>query len=75
MYANHPVSSRFKGVYWNRAAHKWHAQIVVQQKKMYLGLFDSEIEAAMAYDLAAQKYFGHFARLNQYAKDANIKVS
>jgi len=31
---------------------------------MYLGLFDSKIEAARAYNEAAPRYFGEFAALN-----------
>jgi len=31
---------------------------------MHLGYFESKIDAAQAYDRAAIKYFGTFARLN-----------
>lgn len=43
---------------------KYVAQIKYRFKYLHLGLFDSEIEAAKAYDKAALKYHGDFANLN-----------
>ena len=56
--------SKYKGVSWYRRGAKWHAQICPSGKKIHLGYFDSEIEAAKAYDQAARKYFGAFANPN-----------
>ena len=64
LYAKHPTSSRFKGVCWHRGCAKWQAQIWVEGRQTHLGYFDSETEAAHAYDDMARKYFGEFARLN-----------
>lgn len=57
-------SSQFKGVYWDKSTKRWPAQIKYNSKRIHLGGFGSEIEAAKAYDKAAKRLFGEFARLN-----------
>lgn len=57
-------SSGFKGVNWAKRANKWVARIVIAKKEMWLGSFDSELKAALAYDNAAKKYFGEFSKTN-----------
>lgn len=57
-------TSQFVGVHLDKRAFNWKVQIRHKGKTIFLGRFDSEIEAAKAYDAAAKKYHGEFARLN-----------
>ena len=57
-------SSQYRGVAWYKQTKRWKASIQSQGKSIALGYFDSEIDAARAYDEAAKKYHGEFARLN-----------
>lgn len=54
----------FRGVYWHKPSQKWVAQISVSGRLRHLGLFKSDCEAAAAYNVAAQRAVGLFARLN-----------
>ncbi len=57
-------SSRFKGVCRDRRRRKWGACIYINGKRIGLGSFDSETDAAEAYDKKAQELFGEFAYTN-----------
>ena len=57
-------TSRFLGVSWVPQRSKWIAQIRAHGHKANLGRFDSETDAARAYDVAAIEHHGEFARLN-----------
>lgn len=59
-----PTTSKYKGVSWFKRDKKWKVNITVNKKHIYLGVYDSEVEAAKAYNEAAIKFFGEFACLN-----------
>jgi hypothetical protein len=56
--------SQYKGVTWYIKHSKWYAQIQINKKMVYLGLYITEKDAAHAYDTAAKLYFGEYAQLN-----------
>lgn len=58
-------TSRHLGVHFRTDCGLWRAQISKLGKKIHLGLFDNELDAARAYNAAAIQLHGQFARLNQ----------
>lgn len=57
--------SGFKGVSWFKLVKKWRAQIQYKKIVYYLGSYEKRIDAAKAYNEAAIKFHGEFAKLNQ----------
>lgn len=59
---NHRVNinaySKFKGV--SKNGMRWRARICFQNKRMYLGTFDTEEQAYKAYCIASKKYHGEY---------------
>jgi hypothetical protein len=68
------TTSKYIGVFFNKRRKYWEAQIRHKGKHIWLGGFHSEIEAAKAYDAAAKKCFGEFARLNFPREDCNVEI-
>ena len=61
-----PKTSLYKGVYWAKDIKRWRAYVEVDGKRRWLGCFLSEDEAAKAYNDAAVRLHGEFARLNDF---------
>lgn len=57
-------SSGFKGVGWHSRSKKWIARIRVNGQIINLGSFDDPSVAGSAYDAAAVKHFGEYAKPN-----------
>jgi hypothetical protein len=53
---------KLKGVSLSRG--KWQAEIAVHGRRIYLGRFDSQLDAILAYNNAATELHGDFAFLN-----------
>jgi hypothetical protein len=57
-------SSKYIGVSYDKSRNKWSSSITVDYKKIYLGRFISEEQAAKVRDEATKKYFGSTGKLN-----------
>lgn len=68
-----PTSSIYKGVCWRPHTNAWKAYIKTDGKQKHLGYFEHEEDAALAYDIAAKKQFGEFARLN-FPDKLNVRI-
>lgn len=57
-------TSGYKGVCWHKWEFKWYARIMYQGKYIFLGYYATPEQAALAYNEAAKRLHGEFARLN-----------
>lgn len=55
----------YKGVVWYKGCKKYGASLTYKNKRIWLGYFEKKEDAANAYDKAAIKYFGKYAKLNR----------
>ena len=60
---NKIMQSTYKGI--SRNGDGWMARIGVNRERIYLGTFNTEKEAVLAYNEAAKEHFGEFAYLNK----------
>jgi len=58
---NRNNKSGFKGVYWHRQRQKWHGAIMVDGRRVLLGLHETAEAAHLAYLEAARRLQGEFA--------------
>jgi hypothetical protein len=57
----HGCTSRFRGISWSARERRWRAAVQVDGRRIELGYFKCEFEAAAAYDAAGIANFGeHF---------------
>lgn len=68
-------TSKFKGVSWHAGCGKWVVQLCENSRPIYIGLFNDEVEAAKAYDVAAKEKYGEFAFFNFPQKESVHAVS
>lgn len=58
------VNNRYRGVSYDKARNQWAARLNMNNSIVFRKRFDTELEAAQAYNEQALIYFGEFARLN-----------
>ena len=58
-------TSKYKGVHWDKVRKKWVAKLKRNYKNVFIGRFDSEKEAARAYNIQARIIFREYAELNK----------
>lgn len=66
-------TSQYKGVWLNKNNSNYVSKIHLNGKRVHIGVFTNEVDAAKAYDEKAKELFGEFARFNfpeLYSQDA-----
>jgi hypothetical protein len=66
------ATSKYIGVSFEKQTKKWGVTIKYRGKHIRIGRFKTEIEGALAYDRAALKYRGEYARLNFPPKESVV---
>lgn len=67
--SNKNATSRFKGVSYHKLYHLWQVTSKYCWKKIFLGYFKNEIDAAITYNNFAIEHHGECARLNVVETD------
>jgi len=58
-------TSKYLGVHWDKRRKCWRARLTKNARCHSVGSFETEREAAVAYDVAAKLMHGEFARTNE----------
>ncbi|MCT1652600.1 AP2 domain-containing protein [Staphylococcus saprophyticus] len=72
--ANAKSDSKYKGVSFHKKTEKWRSNIKVEGKQKYLGLFESEDEAALAYNQAVLEFLDGNAYMNIIGQDNRVQI-
>lgn len=59
------LSSEYKGVCYHKKREKWIANIDIKGKKVHIGSFNNETDAALAFNVKARDVFGDMAYQNK----------
>ncbi len=57
-------TSKYIGISWCKNRNKWQSYITINNKRIALGRFNNEIEAAKIRDIATLKYYCEYGNLN-----------
>jgi hypothetical protein len=69
---NGRYTSKYKGVSRTKSG-RWAAHICTNRRSVYIGTYDCEHEAAIAYNAAASAAFGEFSFLNAVVKSCCVR--
>lgn len=58
------ASSQYKGVSWHSRDGRWESMFTLNGRRIHLGYFQVESDAAIAYDRATRFFFGEFSKTN-----------
>ena len=58
-------TSQYRGVYWNKKDKRWYAQVSHEGRRVYVGCFTCEHQAALAWNKKALELWGENALLNE----------